>query len=93
MHAFGLSMARPGPLGSWDARWVGHIEDDPRVRLRVGEILYEGKAVRVQDAAELALVLTLFQEKYGSGTPLERRLDDRSPEDWERVRVFRLDAR
>ena len=76
-----------------DARWVGHITDDPRVRLRIGETLYERKAVRVQDPAEVASVLTLFEKKYGSGTPLERRLDDRAPEDWEGVRVFRLDPR
>ncbi len=82
-----------GFLGLGDARWVGHIADDPRVRLRIGETLYERKAVRVEDAAELASVLTLFEKKYGSGTPLERRLDDRAPEDWEGVRVFRLDPR
>ena len=82
-----------GFLWLGDARWVAHIADDPRVRLRIGETLYERKAVRVRDAAELESVLTLFEKKYGSGTPLERRLDDRAPEDWEGVGVFRLDPR
>ncbi len=80
-------------LGLGNARWVGHIADDRRVRLRIGETLYERKAVRVKDAAELASVLTLFEKKYGSDTPLERLVDDRAPEDWEGVSVFRLDPR
>ena len=80
-------------VGLGDARWVGHIADDPRVRLRIGETIYERKAVRVQDGAELASVLTLFQKKYSSESTrhLERWSD--APEDWEGVRVFRLDPR
>ncbi len=81
-----------GPLGLGDARWVGHIVDDPRVRLRIGEALYERKAVRVQDPEELASVLTLFERKYGPRAPLARARRS-APEDWEGIWVFRLDPR
>ncbi len=47
------------------ARWVPHIEADPRVRLRVGETLVERKAVRVMEEAELVHVRELFEAKYG----------------------------
>ena len=51
-------------LGLADARWVAHIADDPRVRLRIGETLYERKAVRVRDGPELASVLMLIESKW-----------------------------
>ncbi|MBC8186690.1 MAG: hypothetical protein H8E78_00585 [Proteobacteria bacterium] len=51
-------------LGLADARWVVHIEDDPRVRLRIHETLYERNAVRVRDGAELASVPMLFESKW-----------------------------
>ena len=65
-----------------DARWVAHIGADPRVRLRVGETLYERKAVRVEARDELADVMELYQKKY-----------DVEPEDWRDAWVYRLDAR
>ena len=64
-----------------DARWVDHIAADPRVRLRVGEMLYERKAIRVLDEGEVGRVQQLYLEKYG-------------PEDWEEPAwVYRLDPR
>ena len=51
--------------GPGNARWVPYIEADPRVRLRVGSWVYERKAVRVTDEAELAHVQAAFQTKYG----------------------------
>ena len=66
-----------------NARWVGYIAADPRVRLRVGKTLYERKAMRVEDKTELALVRALFQKKY-----------DSDPDSWEEPPwVYRLDAR
>ncbi len=82
--------------GLGPARWVGHIADDPRVRLRIGETLYERRAVRVRDAAELASVQTLFEKKYGSPAHFERARTARATardEDWEDIRMFRLDPR
>jgi len=49
-----------------DARWVAHIADDPRVRLRVAETLYELEAARVENEVELARVQTLYHQKYGT---------------------------
>lgn len=79
-----------------DARWVAHIAEDPRVRLRVGDTLYERKAVRVGDAAELEAVVTLFETKYGDGPPVSRlreQLEEAAPADWDGVGIFRLDPR
>ena len=55
-----------GALGSTHrARWVEHLAEDPRIRLRVGETLYALKAVRVEDDAEVERVRELFVSKYG----------------------------
>jgi hypothetical protein len=76
----------PIPTNSRASRssWtVAQIAADPRARLRVGAKLYERKAVRVQDADELALVRKLNQEKYGT-----------DPVGWEEPPwVYRLDPR
>jgi hypothetical protein len=55
-----------GELGSTDrARWVDHLAEDPRIRLRVGETLYELKALRVEDDSEVERIRKLFLKKYG----------------------------
>ncbi len=55
-----------GALGSTSrARWIGHLAEDPRVRLRVGETLYELEAVRVEEDAAVERVRQLFRQKYG----------------------------
>ena len=75
--------------GPENARWVPHIEAEPRVRLRVGKTLYERKAVRVTDEAELAHVQELFRTKYGDDAEnWGFWLRDDSPP-W----VYRLDPR
>ena len=51
--------------GSEKARWLAHIDADPRVRLGVEGRVYELRAVRIQDEDELARVQQLFQAKYG----------------------------
>ena len=79
-----------------DARWVAHISEDPRVRLRIGETLYERRAVRVEDTAELESVVTLFETKYGEGRPvsmLREQLEQAAPAEWDGVGIFRLDPR
>lgn len=40
--------------GDTETRWVQNIDVDPRVRLRVDGLLYELRAERVTDAAEIA---------------------------------------
>lgn len=57
--------------------------DDPHVRLRVDGKLYELRAVRVSDAAELAGARARLLEKYG------REEDAQARAGW----IFRLDPR
>src|SRR5262245_2498971 len=47
-----------------NASWVGHIETDPDVTLRIGQALYALRAVRVLDPAELARVDAAYRAKY-----------------------------
>ena len=70
--------------GSHSSTWAQNLLADPRVRVRVGDELYERRAVRVTDAAEVELVLSLYEEKYhyernpnGAFGPLQFRLDPR----------------
>jgi hypothetical protein len=64
--------------------WVTYIEADPDVRLRIGTALYDLRAVRVTDAAELARVQNAYETKYDVGDK-----DNRPQERF----VFRLDRR
>ncbi len=45
-------------------RWVGFVLEDPRVRIRIGGILYEGVAVRVTDEQELEWAVPALLAKY-----------------------------
>jgi hypothetical protein len=47
-----------------DARWVGHLADDPAIHLRMSGKLYDLRAVRVDDAEELNPVRLRYIEKY-----------------------------
>ena len=53
-------MARHAPRKSW----VRNLGRDPRVRLRVGEELYEGRAVRIGAGPEGEAVARAFLRKY-----------------------------
>ncbi len=64
--------------------WAKYIDVDPDVRLRIGNALYDLRAVRVTDAAELARVQRAYETKYDVGE------EDNRPQ--ERF-VFRLDRR
>jgi F420H(2)-dependent quinone reductase len=62
--------------------WAQNLVADPHVRVRVGERIFERRAVRVTDPAEVELVLSLYEEKYdyerkpnGFGHPTQFRLD------------------
>ena len=68
-------MARHAPR----KRWVRNVERDPRVRLRIGEALYEARLERVDDdpasAADSAAVARAFLRKYvGLDAPAARPL-------------------
>lgn len=64
--------------------WTTYIEADPDVRLRIGTTLYDLRAVRVTDSAELARVQSAYETKYDVGD------EDNRPQE---TFVFRLDRR
>ena len=70
-----------GPDGT---NWSSYIQDDPRVRLRVGETLYPLLAHPVTEREERRRVALAYAEKYGMD-PDENWLKD--------ALVFRLDRR
>jgi len=45
--------------------WVEHIEGDPRVRVRVGDSIYELAAARVEEQAEFDRFSDAYEKKYG----------------------------
>jgi uncharacterized protein DUF2255 len=51
--------------GANRSAWVEHIEADPRVRLRVGDSIYELSAARVVDQAEFDRFSAAYDQKYG----------------------------
>lgn len=53
-------MARHAPT----KRWVQDLNGDPRVRLAIGDRLYEGRAVRLADPAEADRVARGLLRKY-----------------------------
>jgi hypothetical protein len=67
-----------------EARWVGHIAEDPNVRLRVGDTIYELRAVRVTNETDGERFLEALKRKY-DWEPSRRERDDA----W----LFRLDPR
>lgn len=70
-----------GPDGT---NWSGHIDDDPRVKLRVGETLYPLLAHAVTNREERGRVARAYADKYG--------LDQ--DENWLKdALVYRLDRR
>ncbi|HTO09455.1 MAG TPA: nitroreductase/quinone reductase family protein [Myxococcota bacterium] len=70
--------------GSHTNTWVKNLIADPRVRVRVGDQIYERLAVRVTDPLEAKLVVSLYDKKYhydrdqgGFLGPMQFRLDPR----------------
>ena len=51
--------------GTNRANWVEYIEVDPRVRIRIGDDIYELRATRVEDPAEFKRFADAYDEKYG----------------------------
>ncbi len=65
--------------------WVRYALADPRVRLRVGDRIYERRAVRVTDPEEFRQVIGLLLAKYDLDPPSEQDVDE--------VWLLRLDPR
>jgi hypothetical protein len=57
------SMIR-GPKLPTEREWVRNIERDDRVRLRIGDDVYELRAERVIDASELTTARAALEKKY-----------------------------
>ena len=67
-----------------EATWVEYIAEDPNVRLRVGDTLYELRAVHVTSEAERERFLEAVKRKYDWEPSSEER---------EKAWLFRLDPR
>lgn len=52
--------------GANRARWVEHLETDPRARVQIANSIYALRATRVSDATEFAAFANAYQAKYGS---------------------------
>ena len=78
------SMIR-GPTNPAKRGWVSHVEEDPRVRIRLAGVVYERVATRVTDPQETEKVRAALEEKYQLGAA------DRDPQ--REIWVFRLDPR
>jgi len=48
-----------------EKRWVGHVARDPRVRLEIGDKIYERRLERVEDPARQEAIYRDFAAKYG----------------------------
>jgi hypothetical protein len=74
------------PCGDPESRtWVANVQADPRVRLKIGERIYERSAVRVTDPAEFE----------AAAQPLLRKYDLDPPEEGEETEawLFRMEPR
>jgi hypothetical protein len=74
-----------GPKDPTERGWVGNVSGDPRVRIRLGDRVYERIAIRVEDAGEYDRARGALEAKYDLD-PSER---DSEREVW----IFRLDPR
>jgi hypothetical protein len=70
--------------GGGESSWVDHINNNPAVRLRIENNIFELKAIHITDEDELAQVLKRYKEKYD----MEAQGED-AAQAW----LFRLDRR
>lgn len=68
-----------------ERRWVRCLEEDPRVRLRVGGVIFERRAVRIEDPAEYEAARAALEARHGLD-PLDRDAD-------RTVWIYRLSSR
>jgi hypothetical protein len=74
-----------GPNNPSGRSWVAHVAQDPMMRIRLADRIYERVANRVSEASEYAMAREALESKYGID-PAER---DPEREIW----IFRLDSR
>lgn len=63
------------------SQWIENADDDPLVRLRIEDRVYELRAIPVEDDAEIDVLLVAMKKKYDF---------DPEPEDRGSARAFRL---
>ena len=63
--AIGMGPAVYVHAGANRSTWVEHMEADPRVRMRVGDALYELAAERVTEQPEFDRFAGAYDDKYG----------------------------
>ena len=69
-----------------DKRWARYVLDDPRVRLKVGDRIYPGRATRVTDEALRGALIEAARGKY------PRIVGEMDDEALARIWVFRVDS-
>ncbi len=74
-----------GPTDPEEREWVALVGEDPRVRIRIGDLVYARTAMRVDDADEFERARAALEAKY------EIEPADRDPE--RTIWIFRLDPR
>jgi hypothetical protein len=68
-----------------ESAWAQHIEADPDVRLRIGDVVYEMRAIRSDDPADRQRFLAAAEKKYDRF--------EANDEDVTKAIVYRLEAR
>lgn len=81
----GIGPAYYVAAGGGETTWTANIEADANVRLKVGDVIHELRAVKVSDAAELDIVRAAYGRKY--------EMSDDQREQSGSATVFRLEAR
>lgn len=70
--------------------WVKNVTADPRVRLRIGDDIYSGRAVRITDEEKRMRSAYLLTQKYLLAS---WGIDPDKPEEYEDTWFFRIDPR
>jgi hypothetical protein len=74
-----------GPLNPTERQWVAGVEANPELRIRIAGVVYERRAVKVEDEAEFAVARAALEAKY------EIAPEDREPD--RIIWIYRLDER
>jgi len=73
-----------------DPYQTNNVAADPRVRLRIGDDVYSGQAVRITDEGERQRAAYLLAQKYLIASWM---LDPNKPEEYEDTWFFRIEPR
>ena len=76
--------------GEWpDKFWNSNVESDPRVRLEIGDKIYEREAVVLEDPAEIQVALRALAAKYPFWRDLLSKPESERPD----MALLRMDPR